>query len=169
MNFRWCLFLLLLLSACGYHVPGRGGGLPGGIERVYVEPFVNQTSEPQLENRLTNDISAVLARNTAISLVESDTAAQAILRGTLLRYRSRALSYDKNDDISEYRATLVITAELKQPAPERNLLWRRTLNWSVDYAAADAKQLQEDLESLAQEELSQRLAEELYFQLLDDF
>ncbi|SHI71759.1 Outer membrane lipoprotein LptE/RlpB (LPS assembly) [Malonomonas rubra DSM 5091] len=166
---RWLLLtLLLLVTACGYHFPGKGESLPGGVTRVYAPLFTNRTSEARLENRVSNDISYVFARNGNISLVEDKQQAEAILEGTVSDYRTRALSYDSDDDISEYRATMVAQVSLRSIADGR-LLWQGSVSWSEDYLAADDKNLQNDNEKEAIEEISLRLSEEILTRMLDDF
>ncbi len=91
-----------------------------------------------------------------------------MLEGVISSYRTRAYSYDKNDDISEYRSTMVVNAKLRQVEDDR-LLWQGQVSWDDEYPAADDKSLQEDFEQQAIEEISLRLAEELFYRLLDDF
>lgn len=168
MRFYATIILLLCLFGCGYHFPGKGGSLPGDVQRVYLPLFVNRTSEPQLESLLSNNVSEVFARNGNISQVESQDQAEAVLEGVVSSYSSKAVSYDKNDDISEYRATIVIDAALRQVVDGR-LLWQGKVSWSDEYLADDDKAVQEDRERDAIEDISLRVAEELLSRLLDDF
>jgi outer membrane lipopolysaccharide assembly protein LptE/RlpB len=162
------LVVLICLAGCGYTFPGHSGTLPGGVERLYVPLVVNKTSEPQLENKMSNRLSEVLPRNSKIILVDSPEEADGILKATVLSYSKGAISYDRNDDISEYRATIVMTAVLQQAGTEE-VLWERTLRWSSEYIADTNKNIQSDLEKQAIDEVTLRLAEETLFQLTDDF
>lgn len=163
------LFLLvLLLFGCGYHFPGQGGALPGSVQTLLVPLFINQTAEPQLENDLTNRVSERLARHKQVTVVEQRERADARLQGTIGHYSSRAIAYDSNDDISEYQATMVLNVKLLSLSADE-VLWQNSLSWQVEYAAANDKALQQDLEQAAIEELNKRLADELLFRLLDDF
>jgi len=168
MKFITSLALFLCLAACGYHFPGQGGNLPGGVEKIYIPLFVNKTAEPQLENKLTSRISEVFSRNSNISQVEKKESAEAILEGTIRDYRSTALSYDLNDDIGEYRATMIVDIVLRQPETDE-LLWEGTASWSEEYSSATNKNDQDGLEKIAIDEITLRLAEEVLYQLLDDF
>jgi len=162
------LCLLLGVTACGYHPAGQGGSLPGGVKSIYIPLFANQTTEPLLENHLTSVVSEVFARNGQISQVESQPEGKAVLEGAITTYRTRALSYDKNDNIREYRSTMLIAVKLRQVSDGR-LLWQGNLDWHADYLAADDKAVQEDLEQAAIAEITRRLAEELYSRLLENF
>lgn len=162
------LALLFGLVACGYNFPGQSGSLPGGVEKVYIPLFINQTSEPQLENRMSNMVSEVFSRNRNIDQVENLPQADAVLQGVISNYSSKAISYDQNDDIGEYRATMTVAMELVSTKTELPL-WEKSISWKKVYNAADDKSLQEDYEQEAIEEISRRLAEEVLYQLLDDF
>ncbi len=162
------LLLLLVLAGCGYHFSGYGGALPGGVKKLYLPLFVNRTAAPRLENRLNSDLSLVLARNSAIWQVEQREQAEAVLEGEISTYSTKAVSYDRNDDISEYRATMSVAAKLRAVEDGR-LLWQGTVSWSEEYLAADDKNVQADYEREAREEISLRVAEEILSRLLDDF
>ncbi|MEE4253166.1 MAG: LptE family protein [Desulfuromusa sp.] len=166
--FSLFIILFFCLVGCGYHFPGQGGALPGGVEKIYIPLFVNKTAEPQLENKLTSRISEVFSRNSKISQVEKKESAEAILEGTIRAYKSRALSYDPNDDIGEYRATMIVDVVLRKPDSEE-FLWKRAVTWSEEYSSAADKNNQYSLEKVAIDEITLRLAEEILYQLLDDF
>ena len=162
------IVLLFCLSGCGYHFPGQSGALPGGVEKLYIPLFVNKTTEPQLENKVTSRVSEVFARNSKIFQVEKAKLAEAILVGTIRSYQTRALSYDRNDAIGEYRSTMIVDVVLNQVETEEPL-WEGTVSWSAEYNAAPDKGTQEDLEQQAIDEITLRLAEEILYKLLDDF
>ena len=162
------LLMLLTLVGCGYHFPGKSGSLPGGVQSLYIPLFVNRTAKPQLENKLSSRVSEVFARNGNISLVEQRSQAEAVLEGVISSYNSRAISYDQNDDISEYRATVTVEAKLRQ-VEDGHLLWSGIVTWDENYIAADDKGTQSDLEDEAIDEIGLRLSEELLYRLLDDF
>ena len=160
--------LLLLLSGCGYHFPGQAQTFPGEVRTVYLSLLVNRTAEPQLENQLGNMVSEVLARNGKISLVEDQKGAEAILEGVISGYETRALSYDRNDNISEYRSTMVFVAKLRRVKDGR-VLWQGRISQDGEYSGVLDKALQEDLEQQAIEKISRRMADELSYRLLEDF
>ncbi|MFK5925283.1 MAG: LptE family protein [Desulfuromusa sp.] len=164
-----CLFILLFcLLGCGYHFPGQAGVLPGGVEKLYIPLFINKTAEPQLEHKMTDRVSEVFSRSSKISQVEKVEDAEATLIGTVRDYKSRALSYNPDDAIGEYRSTMIVAVVLRQSETEQ-LLWEGTASWSEEYSAANDKNDQEDLEQQAIDVITLRLAEEVLYKLLDDF
>ena len=161
------LFLLLSLLGCGYHFPLQGA-LPGGVKRLHIPLYQNRTAEPQIESLLTNDASLVLARNPQIVQLDDPAQADAILQGVITSYKTTVVSYDSQDDISEYRVSLKLDVSLRAVSDGR-LLWQGQLVWQGEYPADDDKNRQEDLERAAVEEISLRLAEELSSRLQADF
>lgn len=161
------LLLVLLLGACGYHFPGQTGMMPGGVERIHIAMFDNQTREPLLENRLTTEIIDIFSGRSNLRQVAIDDA-EAELTGSILSYNSHSISYQQGDQISKYRAGMVVAVRL-QRTDNQALLWDGTVHWQTEYDAAADKMLQRDDERRAQDELARRLAEEIYSRLLDDF
>lgn len=168
MRYLAILLLLAVTAGCGYHFPGQGNALPGGGKSVYLPLFVNRTLEPQLENLVSNEVSRSLARNGNLIQVEKKEQAEAQLEGIISSFTNSAIAYDKNDDISEYRARMKVDALLHRISDGR-LLWQGSVTWSEDYSAADDKARQRDLKREAIEEISRRIADELLSRMLDDF
>lgn len=161
------LVIALSLGACGYHFPGQGGTLPGGVESIHIAMFDNQTREPLLENRLTTEVIAIFSGRSNIRQVAIEEA-EAQLTGRILSYDSRAISFQQGDQISKFRASMVVAVRLQRSANQA-LLWEGTVRWQTEYDAAADKMLQADDERRAQDELARRLAEEIFSRLLDDF
>jgi outer membrane lipopolysaccharide assembly protein LptE/RlpB len=159
---------LLLLWGCGYHLPGQGGTLPPEIETLHIELFSNRTSEPFLENQVTDFVTDQFARRRMLRLVEDPAQADAVLTGSVTAYSAVPVSYDRNDRITEYRSTMEISATLRR-ADVGEVLWKGNVSWTEEYPASLDKMAQEDEEAAAIEVISERLAEELYFRITENF
>lgn len=162
------IICLLLVCGCGYSLPGRGESLPDDIQRVLVEPFKNKTTEPFLETQLTNEIRDQFSRRRSLEVVSDAEQADAILSGTITSYRASSVSYDRNDDITEYRATMVVQAELIRANGE-DVIWQGSVTWKEEFFANDDRAQQDYNETLAQEDLNRRLAQEVYNRITDNF
>lgn len=167
---RLTLFLLLtfLLTGCGYHLAGRGASLPEGIKSLHIELVKNRTSEPFLENGLTDSVVSEFARGRALEVASSPEKADVILSGVITGYSTRPISYDRNDNITEYRSRLNAAFTLKRTG-DGKVLWKGELSWEEEYPANDDKAVQEDNEAAAVRIIDDRLAEELYYHLVDGF
>jgi hypothetical protein len=167
---RLLLALTLVLSSlggCGYARPGSGDNL-GEIRMLMVELFANATYEPFLENELTNAVTQRFLRTSRWQLVEDRSTADAVFSGTVVDYTSLPISFDSNDNVLEYRAQIKVAAVLRHNQDGR-VLWKGELLWSEEYPGSLDKGLQEDQEAAAIRICAERLAEELFFRLTDNF
>ncbi len=160
--------LALLLSACGYRLQGRDDTLPGDVRSLYVEMFRNDSYEPYLENTLTNEVVGRFSRHGRVEIVEQPLNAEGILGGRIVTYSNTALSYDRDDNIAEYRSQMTVEAVLRR-VDNGEVLWKGPVVWQEDYSVSSDKVLQDDREQAAIQEISQRLADELFSHMIDNF
>lgn len=160
--------LALLLSGCGYRLQGRSDALPGDVRSLYVELFRNDSYEPYLENSITNEVVGRFARHDRLEIVEQPAQAEGILGGRIVGYSNSALSYDSDDNIAEYRSKMTVEGVLRR-VDNGEVLWKGTVAWQEDYPVSSDKTLQDDREQLAILEISQRLADELFSHMIDNF
>ncbi len=165
--FALAFITLLLLSGCGYHFAGQGGHLPGGVNKIYVAPINNLTSEPYLETRLISRVTDEFARSRQIVEVFNSAAAEAILTLTIRTYSRQAISYDSQDDIAEYDSAMTVDARLTGVESNQDL-WQQRISWKSSYSVSSDKAAQDSAEAKAIAEICQRLAEELRFRLLSN-
>lgn len=162
------LLAILLLAGCGYHLPGRSNNLPPEVQTLYIELFGNRTVEPFLENRITDRVTDRFARTDALHLVENRARADAALSGVVTSYTTAPISYDRSDVITEYRSIMTVAVTLRQMSDDR-VLWKGDVEWSEEYPASLDKSAQEDNEAAAIDVLADRLAQELYFRIMENF
>lgn len=163
-----CCVVLTLLSACGYHLPGRGENLPDDIQTIVVMPFINKTTEPFIENQLTNEVRDQFSRRRTLEVVANEELADAIMTGVITSYRTRSVTYDKNDDITEYRVTMTVDAKLVRTNGE-DVIWQGIVSWKEEFFASDDRAEQDYRETETQDDVSRRLAQEVYNRLTDNF
>lgn len=162
------VLLVLLLPACGYQLQGRSVGLPGDVRSLYVEMFRNDSYEPLLENMITNEVVGRFARHGKVEITENLSRAEGILGGRIVNYSNRALSYDSDDDIAEYRSQMTVEGVLRRVG-NGEVLWKGSVVWQEDYSVSSDKVVQDDREQVAIQEISQRLADELFSHMIDNF
>jgi len=166
---RLLILLVLLVSGCGYHVPGASDAWVGGDARlVYVQLFENMTAEPYLDNYMTDALVEELSRSRLFELTENVEAAEVLIGGTVDSFTSSAISYSSTDTITDYRATMGITVQLVNNA-NGQVTWQEKMRRSEDYSAAVNKNLQLEGERLTARQVAKRLAEDIRAQLLHNF
>ena len=91
---------LALLLGWGGCYSFNGGGLPGHIRTVAVQPFENTTVQPLLETDIQRELQTSLPRNLGVRLAE-EAIADAVVRGTVVGYEEVAASVRPSDQSSE--------------------------------------------------------------------
>ncbi len=163
------LFLLLLVAGCGYHSPGHSDEWVGGEARlVYVQLFVNSTTEPYLENYMTDALIAELSRSRSLELTENSDLAELRLVGEVKDFTSNALAYGSTDQITQYRASMTVAVRLLR-GNSSEIVWQQTMHGTQDYPATRNKNLQLEGQTLAANQVSQRLAEDILARMLNSF
>ena len=158
------ILLSCMLCGCGYHLAGQEELLSGQVLRVYIPYIINQTSEPYVETILVSRLSQEMARQKRYSEVRDKGQAEANLTVIVKNYNNKAISYDRNDEIAEYRVAVTVDAALIKIS-DAATLWSQQISWQASYATADDKMTQSDRERLAVEEICQRVAAEILFQM----
>jgi outer membrane lipopolysaccharide assembly protein LptE/RlpB len=162
------VLILLLLTGCGYRLAGESLRLPDNASTLIIEMFENRTMEPYLENILTTHVTRRLLLFPELSLVENLDEAEAVVSGKILSYNVESSAYDDQNVVTQYRATMKIEAEFRRKSDGR-ILWRGTMIRFQHFFADPDLMRQDDLERIAQAQLSTRLAEDLSSRLTDTF
>lgn len=98
---------LTVLAGCGYSAQST---LDPQYQTIAVSPFYDETREYDLQAPLTNAITRKFIHDTRLDVVHPDKA-DLLLEGVILDYRLKGLTYDRNDDVTQY--LLVITAGVR--------------------------------------------------------
>ncbi|MDP2688609.1 MAG: LptE family protein [Deltaproteobacteria bacterium] len=150
---RGYIFLLLaafILGGCGYYIAGRGGRMPGGIERLAIPVFANETHKPDIEAAVTTAFVREMVNNVDVA-----PGADAVMTGVIKSYTLTPVSFTKSDVNIEYRLTVALSLRITRDGME---LWREdnvvdyedfTVNTSDVAATRDAERAA--LEKLAKD------------------
>lgn len=158
---------LVFCTACGYKLAGRGT-LPGGVERIAVNILTNRSSETGVEITITNALINELNRRRQGSVVDPDEA-EAILEGTIQSLTWDTVSRRAVNAALERRVYGTLSLTLTDSSGK--VLWKRSgLKAEQAYAVVeDNKSATESNRRQAIGILAQRLAENVYGRLTDDF
>jgi outer membrane lipopolysaccharide assembly protein LptE/RlpB len=162
------VLLCLLVAACGYRPLGRDmASRFGEGETISIPIFANKTFKSNLENVLLNQLIDEFAKRKHLQIGRGD-GTDYTLSGEVLSYTRKEVSYSGADEVTEYRATMVISATLRKNST-RSVLWKGELSWSQDYPSSSDIALLQNNEEAAIREISQRLAQQLYLKMSEDF
>ncbi len=103
---RYLLVLLALLcSGCGVY--SFSSSSLGGVKTIAVPTFENNSLQYGIQEDLTREIINRLIQDNTLKVV-SVADADAILRGTVVNYERNAYTYDKSDNVSEYKVNIYV-------------------------------------------------------------
>jgi outer membrane lipopolysaccharide assembly protein LptE/RlpB len=165
------LFLILfsaLFAGCGYHSIAQDGQKHFGEgATVRIPIFSNKTYKPDLENILLNDLIGEFAKRKGLRVTEREVS-DYTLSGEVLTYGKGAISYTGYDIVKEYKATMTIAATLRKNSNQK-VVWRGQLSWSQDLPASSDIAIQQNSEDAAIQVICQKLAQQLYLKINEDF
>jgi outer membrane lipopolysaccharide assembly protein LptE/RlpB len=162
-GYRWLapvFAAMLLASGCGYRL---GAGGPDVRDQRWRVPVVlNNSSEPFLEGRFTNELIDALLRRGARVVRERE---ERRLRVVVADFDTDPISLVNIDQVSEYR--LRITANVVVEDGDRRTLWKSTgLVLTDEFEAFDDSQRQEDSRQEAIDRALHRFSDDLVSRLL---
>lgn len=113
------VIISLLLISCGY---STGRLLPSNIKKIYIPPFANQTTKYGIEQELTSVVVDAFMKDNRLLVVSQDQA-DAILRGTIVKYEKGALTFDRAKDVNEIKVELIVAIEFEDLRTGK-ILWK---------------------------------------------
>jgi hypothetical protein len=116
------LYCLLLIVACGYRFIPDGEAIDKNIQKVFVDVFVNKTSEANIENTFRTAFIDQVIQGRRFKLADSPGEADAILKGTIESLTAASLSYQATNLSAEDRITVVLSLTLEAQNP-KSVLW----------------------------------------------
>ena len=166
------LFAISLFhSACGYHLVGTSSFLPEEYQNLFIERMKNNTSWPDLGQRMDEALSREWVRRRRFQLVESRDQAQIVLEGSIQSISMLPVQLDERGRATQYQMTLLVSARLIDPRGEEpKVLWEdkafsRRTSYNVDASSANYF----DRQIQAMEEVSAELSRALVTAVLEGF
>lgn len=106
---RWAGFAVLVLSAgCGY---SSRSSLDEKYQTIFIPAFQNLTKEYDLEAPLTNAVTRKFLADGRLTVTDSENA-DLLLEGVVLDYRLRGLTYDENDEVTQFLCVVLAGVRL---------------------------------------------------------
>lgn len=184
---------LLWTVGCGYQFSGIGEGFPEGVQSVFVEPFVNRSTDVSIDREMTSALRSEFHQQRQLRIVDRPEEADAVLSGVIRSLDSRVVAVNRRDTALQLETALVVDMTLRRRNPDE-ILWRAQRTKLTDvYAASrgavvtsstDFKQgtlnpedlfpftdiqLTETLSRQAREKLVAKFARELHQRLIEMF
>jgi outer membrane lipopolysaccharide assembly protein LptE/RlpB len=113
----------LSLFGCGYQFAGKSESFPRDVRSVYVEPFLNRTRDIGIDHEMTTAIRSELYRRGELQVVDVPDQADAILSGVVRSFDSTTASVNREDELLQYEAVMVVDVTFRRRQPSE-ILWR---------------------------------------------
>jgi hypothetical protein len=115
-------FALMVTSACGYALAGRGSFLPDYVRIVGVPAFENKTSEFDIDRVLTEAVRTEFAGRGRYTVQPDTNNVDAILTGTITSVTFGSAAFTADSQAS--RLEVVVTASFEfRDVRENKVLW----------------------------------------------
>jgi len=158
---------VFLVAGCGYTTKGL---IPEHIKTIKIARFTNaidvtkeisdrteyQVYVPGLEIQVTKAIIDRFIFDGNLKVVTEEDAADSILTGEVIDYRKDALRFDKDDNVEEYRVSILINMRLSDQR-KGGYLWEAdgfagdaSFRLSGQFAGSESAARQSAIEDLAQ-------------------
>lgn len=164
-----CSGLLLAGSlACGYGLVGRTTVLPPEIETIAVLPFENRTTRPEIEQRVTEEITAEFSRRKGYRVVVNRSAGDAVLEGAVIRYDTRAVQFTSAGRATRIEAEVTLEATLRERATDEVLWSQSGLIFTEQFDVPETGEFF-DQETIALDDIARGAAGALVTSILEGF
>jgi hypothetical protein len=132
------LLLVFVVDGCGYQFVGQSSLLPKDARTIYVEPFINRSRDIGIEKELTTATRGQFYRYGELRVVDSSEQADVILSGVIRSLDSSVSSVNRNNEVLQYEAVMILDVTLRRRAPDE-ILWRgQNLRLNQVYAGSRA-------------------------------
>lgn len=136
------ILLLIIFIGCGvYSFTGHG---IAGIKTIAVEPLNNQTAEFGIQNQLTDAVLNRLLKDGTLTITDPKSA-DAILQGNILNVVDNPLTFNQNEEVTEYQVTITVDVQLIHPLRSEPI-WQAKLSGRGNYPADNILDRQEGIE-----------------------
>lgn len=163
--------LALLVAGCGYRFTAGQSNLLKPGQTVWVPFLKNSTVFVNASVVLKRAMFDQFAAQRGIMGAATPEEADLILEGVLTGYGAGAVSYAATDTVKEYRLTISaeITMRRKGDAKDSKPLWKGTVSAWQDYPVSSTVELQRNNEDAALVAASRKLAQQLIWQIDQDY
>jgi hypothetical protein len=142
--------------------------LPEHVRRLVVVPFENRTQRPEVEQRVTEQVTRELASRGRYEVIANAAEADAMLAGAITDYRTAPVQFDDQLRASIVEVTVRLEATLRDLSTDQ-VLWSQSGFIFRSQYEVPADQLFSDQETLALDQIAREAAGALVTSILEGF
>jgi len=129
--------------------------------------FENKTGEPNLDTVVTRIVKEQFIKDGRLK-VESESAADTILKGTIVSYTLKPLAYDEQNNVTEYMVRLTVSV-VHSWRNTGQILQKQVINTNWRYLVDPAITVAESLRLDATEKAAVNAAESIVSLVIEAF
>ncbi len=149
--------LLILLAGCGYSLSSRTNP---HITSIAIPIFENKTLEKGIEERLAEGLTDAFLADKKLRVVKEKDADSVIL-GTIDRYVRTPFSYDKDQNVQEYKVEMMLRVVYEDRKKNRVVWEEKSLNAWGTYSVSGGLPAGVEEERAAQERAIKKAADDI--------
>jgi hypothetical protein len=157
------------LVACGYHLAGHGSTLPSTVTSIGIPVFVNKTSRPDLEQRVTEHVIDEFTTRGRIRIRAGEEGSDAILRGTLYSYSTTPVVISQQGRATRYEILITARVILSETRTDKVLWEDDHFLFKQQYDVAETSVTFVDQEVVAIDEVATDFAKSMVSAILEGF
>lgn len=119
---------LVFLWGCGFY--SFTGSIPPHIRSISIPLFINETSEFGIAETATEEVTDVFIEENVIRVVD-EKSSDSVLRGTIKRVTDVPYTYTAEEEVSEYRFSVIIEVEWYDSVEDQVLLKKDYTGWGL--------------------------------------
>ena len=152
-----CALAAASLAGCGYSLSSRTNP---HITSIAVPIFENKTLEKGIEERLSDGITDAFLNDKKLRVVKEKDADSVIL-GTIERYDRTPFTYDKNQNVQEYKVTMTLHVVYEDRKKNRVVWEEKAMSAWGTYSASPLLPGGIEEEDAGQERAIQKAADDI--------
>lgn len=167
LGFTIICLVIMLPAGCGYQLSGTGPGLSKGSSTIAIPVFKNSSPEPGIERSITARVRESFIRDGRLKLVNMQKA-YLIFTGIINHYELRPVSFDDNDNVTEYWVIMSIEVKVRNTSNDKYLV-NRKFNSKWDYKVSSEVLTSERARINAIDQASRDFAEKMIGIIIEGF
>ena len=132
---------MLAAAGCGYTT--RANQLPSHISTIYIAPLTNATDQPNIESNLRAELTAVFQNDGNLRVVNAESEADSVLRGSVSGYDRQAVRYQDDKSVQEYRLVISLDFEFLDTGTQKALVRENKFSGDTSFYLAGSKAISE--------------------------
>jgi outer membrane lipopolysaccharide assembly protein LptE/RlpB len=163
------LLLIACAGGCGYRLAGKNQLLPTDVRVIAVPPFENQTRRPEIDQRITEQMTATLIKRGGYRTTGLTEGADAILSGSVTGYNSSPVSVGSDGRATRYEVVITASVQLRKMPEDRILFSSSHFVFKKQYDVSDEALSFSDQEIVAIDEIARDFSESVVTSILEGF